>query len=156
MCFLHSKIGNPLKKGSPPTGSKNRYTNLTLILILILITSGDIETNPGPGIASTYPSSIMSLAIHCNDTASKTGELGSVIDYTDPDILIITETKIDDTVHTSEFLPSNFNAFRRDRTLRGGGVMIAVKEQFAANELPLRDVDGEIVWVRVEPLKNNK
>ena len=76
-------------------------------------------------------------------------------DATDPDVLIITETKIDDTVHTSEFLPSNFKAFRRDRTLRGGGVMIAVKEQFTANELPLHDVDGEIVWVRVEPLKNN-
>ena len=70
-----------------------------------------------------------------------------MIDYTDPDVLIITETKIDDTVHTSEFLPSNFKAFRRDRTRRGGGVLIAVKEQFAANELPLHDVDGEIVWV---------
>ena len=46
-------------------------------------------------------------------------------------------------------------AIRRDRTLRGGGVMIAVREQFTANELPLHDVDGEIVWVRVEPLKNN-
>ena len=79
-----------------------------------------------------------------------------MIDYTDPDVLIITETKIDYTVHshTSEFLPStNFKAFRRDRTLKGGGVMIAVKEQFTANELPLHDVDGEIVWVRVEPLK---
>ena len=34
-------------------------------------------------------------------------------------------------------------------------MLIAVKEQFAANELPLHDVDGEIVWVRVEPLKHN-
>ena len=98
--------------------------------------SGDIETNTGPRIASIYPSttSISSLVINCNGIASKKAELESVIDYTDPDVLIITETKIYDTVHTSEFLPSNFKAFRRDRTLRGGGVMIAVKEQFTANE----------------------
>ena len=88
--------------------------------------------------------------INCNGIASKKAELESVIDYTDPDVLIITETKIDDTVHTSELLPSNFKAFRKDRTLRMGGVMIAVKEQFIANELPLHDVDGEIVRVRVE------
>ena len=54
MCFLHSKMGKPLKKVPPPIGSKNRSTNL--ILLLILIMSGDIETNPGPGIASIYPS----------------------------------------------------------------------------------------------------
>ena len=93
--------------------------------------------------------------INCNDIASKKAELESVIDYTDRDVLIITETKIDDTVHTYELLTSNCKAFRRDRTGRGGGVLIAVKEQFAANELPLHDVDGEIVWVRVEPLKHN-
>ena len=148
-------MGKPLKKVSSPIGSKNRSTNL--ILLLILIMSGDIETNPGPRIASIYPSTtcIRYLVINCNGIASKKAELESVIDYTDPDVLIITETKIYDTVHTSEFLPSNFKAFRRDRTLRGGGVMIAVKEQFTANELPLHDVDGEIIWVRVEPLKNN-
>ena len=83
---------------------------------------GDIETNPGPGKASIYPSSIRSMVINCNGTASKKTELESVIDYTDPDVLIITETKIYDTVHTSELLPSNFKAFRKDRTLRGGGV----------------------------------
>ncbi len=33
--------------------------------------------------------------------------------------------------------------------------MIALKEQFAANELPLHDVNGEIAWAKVEPLKNN-
>ena len=68
--------------------------------------SGDIETNPGPGIASIYPpTSIRSLVINCNGIASKKAELDSVIDYTDHGVLIITETKIDDTVHTSEFLP---------------------------------------------------
>ena len=148
LCFLHSKIGNPSTKVSSITGSKNRSSNL--ILVLILIMSGDIETNPGPGKASFSPSSIRYLVINCNGIASKKAELESVIDYTDPDVLIITETKIDDTVHTSELLPSNFKAFRKDRTLRMGGVMIAAKEQFIANELPLHDVDGEIVRVRVE------
>ena len=61
------------------------------------------------------------IASNSNGIASKKAELGS------------------------EFLPSNFKALRRDRTRRGWGVLIAVKEQFAANELPLHDVDGEIV-----------
>ena len=118
LCFLHCKIGNPLKKISCTTGSKNRSSNL--ILVLIFIMSVHIETNPGPGKASIYPSSIRYLVINCNGIASKKAELEGVIDYTDPDVLIITETKIDDTVHTSEFLPSNFKAFIKDRTLRGG------------------------------------
>ena len=44
-----------------------------------------------------------------------------------------------------------------EETAHGGaGISFdTVKEQFAANELPLHDVDGEIVWVRVEPLKHN-
>ena len=71
--------------------------------------SGDIEANPGPGIASIYPStstSIRSLVINGNGIASKKAELESVIDYTDPDVLIIAETKIDDTVH--DIPPSSY------------------------------------------------
>ena len=94
-----------------------------------------------------------SLVINANSIASKKAELESVLTYTDPDILIVTETKIDETVHTSEFLPANFKAFRKDRN-RDGGVMIAVKENVTASEISIREVDGELIWVRVEP-KNN-
>ena len=80
---------------------------------------GDIEPNPGPGIDEEEC---------CNRIAGKLEELGNLISYTEPDVLILTETKIDSSIRCSEFLPSNyFSDIRKDQVRGGGGVMIAIK-----------------------------
>ncbi|XP_077288638.1 uncharacterized protein LOC143913014 isoform X2 [Arctopsyche grandis] len=43
------------------------------------------------------------------------------------DILVLTETWLDDSVHDAELLDGTYSIFRKDRPTRGGGVLIAVK-----------------------------
>ena len=43
-------------------------------------------------------------------------------DYRDPDLMLITETKLDSSIFSSELLPKGYmGEFRRDRNLHGGG-----------------------------------
>ena len=45
------------------------------------------------------------LVININSAPGKRAELENLINYTDPDLIIMTETKIDEQVKASEFLP---------------------------------------------------
>jgi hypothetical protein len=45
------------------------------------------------------------LVINCNSAPGKRAELENLIDYTEPDVLILTETKIDSTVSAPNFCP---------------------------------------------------
>ena len=43
-------------------------------------------------------------------------------DYCDPDLMLITETKLESSISSSELLPKGYvGEFRRDRNLNGGG-----------------------------------
>ena len=94
------------------------------------------------------------LSINCNGVSSKRAELENLVAYTSPDVLLLTETKIDSSVSTSEFLPVGYRGFRKDRNRSGGGVMVAVKDCFTTSEVPMSDVEGEVQWVKID-LKNN-
>ena len=55
--------------------------------------------------------------INCNGIRSRKAELEYLTEYIKPDILLITETKIDKSISSSEFLPANFSYnIRKDRT----------------------------------------
>ena len=65
-----------------------------------------------------------SLVVNCNSIAGKRAELANLIKYTDPDVLILTEKKLEDSIKNSEFLPTGYQGTaRRDRTRseEGGG-----------------------------------
>jgi len=94
------------------------------------------------------------LSINCNGVASKKAELENLISYTQPDILCLTETKLDDSVYTSEFLPKGYSGFRKDRVKGGGGVMVVVKDTLPACEITMDDVAGEVYWVRIDTRDN--
>ena len=94
------------------------------------------------------------LSINCNGVASKKAELENLISYTQPDILCLTETKLDDSVYTSEFLPKGYSGFRKDRVKGGGGVIVVVKDTLPACEITLDDVAGEVCWVRIDTRDN--
>ena len=105
----------------------------------------------------SFPSkdrNIRFISTNCNGVTSKKAELENLISYTHPDILCISETKLDDSVHTSEFLPSGYAAFRKDRVRGGGWVMVAVKETLPACDIVMDDVTGEVCWVRIDTKDN--
>ena len=69
----------------------------------------------------------------------------------------MSETKLDRTVSTAEFLHNNFTAVRRDRTYHGGGVLIAVRKGLVVDEISLEgiDKDCEVMFVRVKLARGN-
>ena len=78
-----------------------------------------------------------------------------LIKYVDPDILILTETKIDDSISLAEFLPPHFNGeVRQDRNKWGGGVMVAIRNTFIIEKIELPDINCETAWAKIS-LKNH-
>ena len=52
------------------------------------------------------------------------------------DIILLSETKLNDTFPVSQFLIHGFNApYRADRTASGGGLLLFVREQLPTREI---------------------
>ena len=59
---------------------------------------------------------------------NKLNPFQSVIYSKDLDVICITETWLNDTISSTEILPTLYTIYRNDRINQGGGVLIAVKE----------------------------
>ena len=71
-------------------------------------------------------------------------------EYTKPDIIFITETKITSDIKLCEFLPDNYSGtIRKDRTKDGGGVMIATRKDLDIVEIDLCENTAECVWAKI-------
>ena len=57
-----------------------------------------------------------------------------MIDYTNPDAILLQETKLNKEILSSEFMPSGY-IFRKDRVNQdgGGGVLVAVRSCYPAD-----------------------
>ena len=68
-----------------------------------------------------------------------------------PDIIFGTETWLDSSVYSSEFLPSTYQIFRKDRntTTVGGGVFLAVKNNLVAREESELSSKCESIWASI-------
>ena len=102
------------------------------------------------GPTTKNPNNWRSVTINCNSVSGKRAELANLAAYTDPDVLVLTETKIDHTVHPSEFLPDGYNcAACKDRNRSGGGVMLAFKSCYSVEAIELENIDAETAWASV-------
>ena len=74
-------------------------------------------------------------------------------DYCDPDLMLITETKLNSSIFSSELLPKGYvGEFRRDRNLNGGGVMMVTKDCYTITDLVLQTTpqnENELVWATI-------
>ena len=67
------------------------------------------------------------------------------------DILIIIETKLDDTFPTANFIIDGFSEpYRRDRNANGGGILIYVREDIPSKELNDQTFPKDIEGIFVE------
>ena len=98
-----------------------------------------------------HETNFRTLVVNCNCAKGKQAELAEQCRCTtDADALIICETKIYYSVNVSYFLPTNYVcATRKDRSLHGGGVMIAVKCNLVVEEVELVDISCEVTWARI-------
>jgi len=81
--------------------------------------------------------------------------LQEIIDSAKPDIIIGTETWLDNTIPSTEFFPTNmFNVFRKDRPSNNknksnGGVLLAITKDFISSEVKELQTNCEIVWAEI-------
>ena len=94
------------------------------------------------------------LTLNANSAKGKAAEISSICEYVKPDIIIMSETKLDKSVSSSEFLPERFqgHVIRKDRTIHGGGVLIAHRKGLVANPVSCIGIksDCELVMSRVQ------
>jgi hypothetical protein len=87
--------------------------------------------------------------VNARSIKNKELELLQTINDTDPHIICITETWIDETIDPKEFLPADYDYHVRDRNSNGGGVLIAVKNSISHRALEVPDAGIESCWCEV-------
>ena len=99
---------------------------------------------------------IRTLVINANGVSDKRALLENLVECTDPDVMIITETKLDSTINSSEFLPEGYRGdIRKDRNRHWGGVMIAAKCSLTLESVAIPDTSCETVWAKIMSKQNN-
>ena len=96
-------------------------------------------------------SKLRAMLINCNGIKSnnKISQLQATKNATNPDIILLVETKLDSSIPTYSFLPFNYDAIRNDRNLHGGGVLIAVRNDIIADPQDKLNTTCEIIWTKV-------
>ena len=94
------------------------------------------------------------LILNCQSLRGKVEAFQSSVDYFQPDCILGTESWLDKSVSTNEIFPPGYKIFRRDRITStqgegGGGVLIAVNENYDVSLLPDTVTDTELLWAKV-------
>ena len=92
------------------------------------------------------------VSININNVRGKKKlELLAFLDFHQPHIVAIQETKIDSAIVTSELFPESCpnNVYRKDRNLHGGGVMLLVHKDISHMPIMELENNSESVWVKV-------
>lgn len=88
------------------------------------------------------------VCLNARSAANKAEQLEAVIFSYDPHVIMITETWLHDDIQDSEVMPPNYRLIRRDRSSRGGGVAIAVKEDIVCRSM--KSIENfESVWCQI-------
>ena len=116
--------------------------------------SSSPSTDPLPNKGRNW----RTLVLNANglEGMEKRANFASLVEYTKPDAIIISETHLQQDICSAEFMPPGYSApIRKDRDGRGGGVLIALKDCYTISEVELPDLSAEIVWGEVN-LRGNR
>ena len=94
--------------------------------------------------------------MNINSIRGKKLEMLALLDFHQPHVVAIQETKIDSSVATSELFPETcpYSVYRKDRNVHGGGVMLLVHKDISHMPITELENDSELIWVKV--FANNK
>ena len=141
-CKLICKVTTVFMKES----LHNAY--FTILLLLLLLQSGDIETNPGPSTLNHG-----SLSILHSNIRSIRNKLDFIKDlFFDFNILCFTETLLDPNVLTDSIMFEHIDSpYRKDRTNHGGGVLVYLSNDLFHKRKPELEVFcDESFWVEIK------
>ena len=89
------------------------------------------------------------LTVNVNHILAKRVELLHFLVDNSIDIMIACETKIDENICDAELGLENFDIYRKDRNIHGGGVLVAVKKQLKSRKLEITGTECELVCVKL-------
>ena len=100
---------------------------------------------------SSFISGLKFISMNINSIRGKKLELLAFLDFHQPHVVAIQETKIDSSVATSELFPETcpYNVYRKDRNIHGGGVMLLVHKDISHMPITELENDSELIWVKV-------
>ena len=75
----------------------------------------------------TYPKNLIIGHLNTNSLRNKFSSLQQTV-LSKTDILLLSETKVDDSFPNSQFFAGGFKMYRKDRTKTGGGLLLYVNE----------------------------
>ena len=123
---------------------------------VLTIANSSFESDTSDCSITSLPSpdsTVRSLTCWCFNARSivnKRLDLLAKISALSPDVVMITETYLDNTIADSEILPPNYTVFRLDRNRHGGGILIAVLDTFTSIACPQhRRPSIELLWVQL-------
>lgn len=138
-------------------GTTAIHGSLLYICLLLLIASGDIHPNPGPG----GPLSDGVRLCHVNARSLlKPGRLDEF--YLELyclhhfDLIGVSESHLSETIPDNDIYIPNYTTFRRDRNRHGGGVALYVHERLSSSRRPdLESRHIEMLWVELKLPNHN-
>ena len=100
---------------------------------------------------SSFISGLKFISMNINSIRGKQLELLAFLDFHQPHVVAIQETKIDSPVATSELFPETcpYSVYRKDRNIHGGGVMWLVHKDISHMPITELENDSELIWVKV-------
>ena len=106
---------------------KYYFVNIYFVLFIInivLLTSGGVERNPGPGNTSTNQNYCLTVYHHnIRSIRNKINDIVHIVQ--DFDIVFFTEAHLDGYIDSENILLPGFEKpIRKDRNSAGGGVMV--------------------------------
>jgi hypothetical protein len=100
-----------------------------------------------PKITNGKPLRIIN--VNCQSINGKKGAWVNLLQSTEPDIIIATETWLNTSVSSSELECDGFTIYRKDRLAgAGGGVLIAINSSLTSSEVSIT-TSSEILWTKI-------
>ena len=93
------------------------------------------------------------LVVNFQGLRDKTADLACCLEQHSPDIIVGTETNLNNSINSSELFPEGYSVLRRDRTFgraSRGGVLIGFKDDLIVTPRPDLETDCEITWATVQ------
>ena len=100
---------------------------------------------------SSFISGLKFISMNINSIRGKKLELLAFLDFHQPHVVAIQETKIDSSIATSELFSETcpYSVYRKDRNIHGGGVMLLVHKDISHMPITELENDSESIWVKV-------
>lgn len=92
------------------------------------------------------------LHLNINSIFNKFEHIFSILDLANIDVIALNEIKLDESIPDKTFMHQKYNLLRKDRSARGGGLMIYIKKCYEVMDLNMSE-DFEIISLK---LKLNK